>query len=222
MTLADWSIHYHSTEEMRQVFYAQSNALKRTHHYGYYVTDFNLDQILIGNDEHNKNYIIFKSVSLFPENQEAIYMKKNVKTECFQEIGLYCSMLSDVTIEFTPTFLQENMDRFSPFLPEKDFQYYKRVFVYDTMMYLCDYIDKQNEGEIAKLEGEVGATHTGKFYTKSTPQGKMLKDQNDIQPFQIQENASQAAFAHTFLLPFVIFTLSLLIPLLAMIFGSIR
>ena len=215
-TLDKWSSHYHSTDEMRQVFCAQSDALKRTHSYGYYVTDFNLDQILVGETEHHQKYVVFKSVKKLPLHEEEFYMKKNVRVECFQEVGLYCSMLSDVTISFTPQFLKENFDRFAPFLPEEDFPFYKKVFVFDTMMYLCDYVERNNQMKISKMESDGGS---GKSYTKSTPQGKAFLEEQA--PFKPMDGSSQSAFAQTFVLPFVIFALSLLIPLLTFIFSSL-
>ncbi len=216
ITLEEWVGHYHSTDEMRQVFYAQSTALKKTHQYGYYVTDFNLSQILVGELEKNQKYIVFKEVSPLPENQEKEYMQKNIKTECFQEIGIYCSMLTDMTISFTPAFLKENFDRFAPFIPEEDFAFYKKVFAYNAMIYLADYVEKKNQEQMGKLDEELGGASSSRSYSKATPVGKAFKD-----PFENPDNRNQTAFIQTFLLPFVILLLSLLIPLLAIVFSQL-
>lgn len=217
-TLQEWASHYHSNDEMRQTFRVQSDALQRTHKYGYYVTDFNLDKIILGETERQEKYVMFKEVAPLPENKEAELMKKNVKTECFLEVGLYSDMLNDLRIQFTPDFLKENFDKFSLFLPEEDFKYYKKVLVYDTMIYLCDYLDKTAQQEVTKLEEELGGGNS-RSLTKATPQGRALAEKDKVAPFSKPDQ--QAAFAYTFVLPFVIFTLSLMIPLLAIILGSL-
>ncbi len=221
ITLEEWTNHYHSTEEMRELFCAQSAALKRTHQYGYYVTDFNLNQILVGNQQAHQ-YVIFKEVKSLPNGEEKkAMMQRNIQTECFQEIGIYCSMLSDMTIEFTPSFLKENFDRFSPFLPEQDFSFYKKVFVYDSMIYLTDFVAKRAEREVTQLESQLKEENGGRPLNKSTPQGRAMAETANNAPFLSSDNTSQSAFVYTFVLPFVIFALSLLIPLFSMIFGSL-
>lgn len=220
VTLEEWTSHYHETEEMEQLFCAQSDALKRTHQSGYYVSDFNLSQVLV-REENRKKYILFKNVERLPKGEEEFYRHKNVKTECFQEVGIYCSMLSDMNVSFTPSFLKENFDRFSPFIPEAEFAFYKKVFVYDAMIYLCDYVKKSREKELTQLENQLKEESGGRSFNKSTPQGRASTQEDKEMLQNGVENSSQSAFVYTFVLLFVVFSLSLLIPIFAWVFGTL-
>ena len=215
-TLEEWAKHYHSNSDMSETFRAQALALKKTHEQGYYVVDFNLNQILVGKSESYGKYVQFKKVAPFPKKEEESLKLKNVKTECFLEIGLYSSMFSDLSVQFNPTFLKENFDRFAIFLPEEEFKYYKKVFVYDSMDYLCDFLAKNAEMQVNKMEKEL-ESEGGRSFNKSTPVGRAVS-QNMKESF-VQEPSSQAAFATTLVLSFVVITLSLLIPLMAFLFG---
>ncbi len=223
VTLQEWAEHYHSNDEMRKTFRAQSEALKKTHEYGYYVTDFNLDQIILRQTEGNRRFVQFKQVAPIPKGKESEILLKNIQTESFLEIGLYSSMLSDVSIQFTPTFLKENFDRFSLFLPEEEFKYYKRVFVFDTMMYLCVYLDKTAEAQVSKLENELEKEERGrgKSYKKFTSAGQTLGEEEQSLP-SIPDVPNQSAFVSLFILPFVIFALCLFIPLFSFLFGKLN
>ena len=97
-------------------------------------------------------------------------------------------------------------------LPSEDIPYYRRNLLEKNNFYYSDYCDARNNNEIAKinksLENEGGRS---RVLVKSTPYGALYQNLGD--------DNNKSAFVTGFILPFIIISLSLLIPILSIMFS---
>ena len=121
------------------------------------------------------------------------------------EVSIYTSTYPYLKADF----LRENFKEISMLLPNEDISYYRRNLLEKNYFYYSDYCDARNKNDIEKinksLEAEGGRSRS---MVKSTPYGAIYQE--------IADDNSKA-FVTRFILPFIIFSLSLLIPLLSII-----
>ncbi len=213
-TLKEWQEHYHTTEEYQQLFYTMDLTMKTLHQYNYQITNFNPTNITVGTNENEQTYIMYQQVAPLNSNQSLTDIHQNMYNFAFLQVGIYSNTLDYLT----PTFLKDNFDRFTIFLPQDDVSYFRKLLVQKGHFYYSDYKNAQNEQKLAVLNKEMAedtaqgkAQHRAQTKTKATAAGKLygLPD----------EKEGMGAFVQYYLLPFLIFSLSLLIPLIAWLFA---
>ncbi len=215
-TLDDWMHEYHNLDEYQSMFYLMSLTMKYIHSHNYQITNFNPNKIVFETSDdvtsHPETYVIYQNIESFGDDPVKD-MHNNMYNLAFLQVGIYSSTLPYLK----PDFLKENFNQFKPFLPEDDIIYYQRVLVNNNYFYYNDYRDQKNQQQIDALtkqtnSGSGDRSKTSQL-TKATAAGKLYN-------FDDKDNNPMAAFVSRFLLPFLVISLSLLIPIAAFIFGQ--
>ncbi len=219
--MKNWQEEYHEIEEYQRVFYLMDSTMKYIHENNYQIANFDGNEIILGFDDQTKeiNYVLYQS--LLPFSNEAVEeMHRNIYNLAFLAIGIYSSTLPYLK----PEFLKENFSQFEYSLPKDDIRYYRDVITRNNYFYYSDFVNARNEREIntinkdlEKLDGN--GSSKGRSMTKATVAGRYMSDAYD-HAFTSDDNKT-AAFVTRFVLSFIIIALSLLIPIMAYIFGMI-
>ena len=124
-------------------------------------------------------------------------------------MGIYTS-----TLEYLkPSFVKENFEQMKYFLPQEDIPYYTRVLRDGAFIYYSEYKDALYKKTLTSLEKDLsidGGNGKNQTLTKSTPYSAL---------YTSNDESNKAAFVHYFALPFLIISLSFLIPLFAFLFA---
>ncbi len=201
-TLEEWKEKYHSQDEMQQTFYQMDETMKYIHQNSYHITSFHPSKITLGKTENGQSYVSYHELQPFGNNPVE-EMNQNIYNLAYLQVGIY----SDTLQYLKPEFLKEDFQSFKVFLPEEDSSYYERVLTQKAYFYYSDYRKAKNEQLIDKLHEDLPlGKGTSRSLAKKTAAGKLynFEDDNHI-----------AAFVQHYLLPFIILSLSLLIPLFA-------
>lgn len=209
-SLVEWYNRYPKMDDVTNKFILMDRTLKYIHENGYYVTNFNPKNIMIGLNS-SDNYIVYKNIS--PMSSDAKNLEaSNIYNLAFLELSIYANMLE--TIDYLkPQFVKEHFNEFKVFLPEDLANYYQRVLVSNGGGYLSDYVNSKNERLINDTAGALGNSSNRKL-VKSNGHYQS-DDSKQVVPLEMfdKNNNNIGAFVSSFLLTFIVIALTLLIPL---------
>ena len=216
-TLYKYCESYHDNDEFSRLFYVMDYTMKNIHNKGYYITNFNPKNIVVGVTNKNQDYVIFNSLDVM-DNDVTNKINNNIYNLAFLQVGLLSGTLDYLRSDF----LKENFLQFKIFIPENLVNYYQRVLVNRGYFYLTDYLNTKNSQEINKLSKslEEDGSSKGRSYVKSTGH---YDDDDKIIPMKLPNEDNKdniAAFVTNYALAFVIIASSLLIPIIAFLLGS--
>ena len=164
-TLSSWLNIEHSDEELRQVFINMDLAMKYIHDRGYCIKSFSPKEIEILNN--SLEQIKYKTLLEMPNNlfDKKELVKEDIYSSAFLQIGAYLNNhslgYSNQSIEeflsnLKPTFLRDNFDDFSTFLPESDVSYYRGVVQRGASVYLSEFVEEKRRRDLQNMEREFG------------------------------------------------------------------
>lgn len=212
ITLKKWlnshnSNHDSEIAEFQKLFYNMDLNMKNIHERGYYITDFNINNILISD-----NKVKFNGVKkLFYEDQE-YFIRKNIFYMSCLAIGVYNDCLNYINPENSKS-LKDNFQYFTNFIPADVVPYYKGIVERDARVYLSDYVkakvaqERKKEQSLLDISGQNSSSSksSNMVKSKSTLVGRLYSDDNT------------AAFVQIVLFPVIIILLSILIPIFIII-----
>lgn len=209
-TLREWQESYHTTEQYQQTFYVMDSTMQQIHAHNYYITSFSPDKIRLGEQDAKTIYVIYQELAPLDESTTAEKIHQNMYNLAFVQLSIYSEIPT-----LKPQFVKENIDRFAMFIPEEDFPYYRRMLAQNGQVYYSDYKNAKNQHVINELnkslEEDSSRQKQGHSLSKATAAGKLyaFPDQKD----------DMAAFVYCYVLPFIILSLSFLIPFMAWLFA---
>lgn len=217
-TLRQWHNEYHENDEYQQLFYLMDYTMRFIHNSNFYISKFDYDRIIIGEEEGKDSYVAYQDIDpILDEEMSFEVIEQNKVNFTLLQIGLYSDTISYAKDNYL-SFVRENFDQFLMFVPEEDVNYFKSMILYDGHIYYSDYCDARNQQEltnITKSLEEDGGNSMGKSFNKSTVSGRVAS-----QLYQLSdESNNMAAFVQHYILPFIIIFLSMLIPLLSWFFA---
>lgn len=205
--LKDYMNSYHDTKEYQQTFYIMDKTLKYIHENNYQVYSFNPEEIVLYKEQDKMLGVDYQNITAL-SSEATNEIHQNMFNLALLEVAIYTSTYPYLK----PDFLKENFKEISMLLPSEDVPYYRRNLVEKNNFYYSDYCDARNKNEIEKinrsLETEGGR---GRGLAKSTPYGALYQNLGD--------DNNKSAFVTRFILPFIIISLSLLIPILSIMFS---
>lgn len=205
LSLTDYMSSYHDFKDYQQTFYVMDKTLKYIHENNYKVHSFNPDNIFLLNNSDNKTTAVSYQNVVSIGDKPVDEVHQDMFNLALLEVSIYTSTYPYLKADF----LRENFKEISMLLPNEDISYYRRNLLEKNYFYYSDYCDARNKNDIEKinksLEAEGGRSRS---MVKSTPYGAIYQE--------IADDNSKA-FVTRFILPFIIFSLSLLIPLLSII-----
>ena len=205
LSLTDYMSSYHDFKDYQQTFYVMDKTLKYLHENNYKVYSFNPDNIFLLNNSDNKTTAVSYQNVVSIGDKPVDEVHQDMFNLALLEVSIYTSTYPYLKADF----LRENFKEISMLLPNEDISYYRRNLLEKNYFYYSDYCDARNKNDIEKinksLEAEGGRSRS---MVKSTPYGAIYQE--------IADDNSKA-FVTRFILPFIIFSLSLLIPLLSII-----
>lgn len=213
-TLREWQESYHTTTDYQKIFYIMDSAMKNVHNHNYYITNFNPSKITIGEDNNQNNYVVYQEVSPLIKNESSFSIQQNIYNFAFLQVGLY----SDTLSYLTPQFLKENFERFTVFLPPEDLAYFRKNLLQNGNFYYSDYRNSKEEQMMASLnktlDGDKSSQHNSHTLTKTTEAGKLYSSSDNDQD-------GMKAFVNYYVLPFIVISLSFIIPFIAWLYALI-
>lgn len=205
LSLTDYMSSYHDFKDYQQTFYVMDKTLKYIHENNYKVYSFNPDNIFLLSNSDNKTTAVSYQNVVSIGDKPVDEVHQDMFNLALLEVSIYTSTYPYLKADF----LRENFKEISMLLPNEDISYYRRNLLEKNYFYYSDYCDARNKNDIEKinesLEAEGGRSRS---MVKSTPYGAIYQE--------IADDNSKA-FVTRFILPFIIFSLSLLIPLLSII-----
>lgn len=205
LSLTDYMSSYHDFKDYQQTFYVMDKTLKYIHENNYKVYSFNPDNIFLLSNSDNKTTAVSYQNVVSIGDKPVDEVHQDMFNLALLEVSIYTSTYPYLKADF----LRENFKEISMLLPNEDISYYRRNLLEKNYFYYSDYCDARNKNDIEKinksLEAEGGRSRS---MVKSTPYGTIYQE-------IVDDNSK--AFVTRFILPFIIFSLSLLIPLLSII-----
>jgi len=216
-TLRQWHNEYHENNEYQQLFYLMDYTMRFVHNSNFYISRFDCDHIIIGQENGANSYVAYQDIEPIP-NEELSFdaIEQNKVNFTLLQIGLYSDTISYAKDNYL-SFVKENFDQFLMFVPEEDANYFKSMILHGGHIYYSDYCDARNQQElnsITKSLEEDGGASRGKSFNKSTVSGKVA-----AQLYQLSDDSNMSAFVKHYILPFIIIFLSMIIPLLSWVFA---
>lgn len=157
ISLYDWINSDYDADMAREIFIYMSSALKYIHNKGYYVSSFYPTDIDILNGSFNQ--IRFKGIEKMPVDvvSKKDIVRSNIYSSAFLQIGIYSNCLDYLN----SSFLKENFDKFSEFLPTDDIPYYRGVILNGYSVYFDDYVAERKKREFDSLKRTTGDVDGG-------------------------------------------------------------
>lgn len=210
-SLVEWYNHYPKVDDVTSKFILMDKTLKYIHDNGYYVTNFNPKNIMIGSNS-SDSYVVYKDISPMSSDSKVLEAS-NIYNLAFLELAIYANMLESIDY-LKPQFVKEHFNEFKVFLPEDLVSYYQRTLVSNNGEYLSDYVNSRNEKLINDTAGALGSRSNNKQLVKSTGHYQS-DDSKQMVPIEMldKNNNNIGAFVSSFLLTFIVIALTLLIPL---------
>ena len=239
ITFENWLNKVHSDEELQELFVNMDLAMEYVHNKGYCVNSFNPKEIEILNNslKQVKFDILLKMPNNFSDQDELI--KEDIYNAAFLQVGAYMNnvstnnfnnqSISDFLNNMNPSFLRDNFDSFSAFVPEDVFPYYREVIRRGIKVRLHDFLERQKRMDLNNLEREIGneggntssnskSEEKGKVLVKSNGYGKLIDDNNQVNSsIYSQLNRQDAAFVTAFVIPIVMVIFGAILMITSMI-----
>ncbi len=208
ITLDEWISNHHTEEEIRSVFLNMDRALKYIHEKGYCIEVFYPTEISVLNND--DDYIYFNKIMKLPEDEATrkMYIVEDIFNSTFIQVGIYSNSLKYLT----PSFLRENFDDFSQFLPAKDVPYYRGIVQRNADVYFGEYALEIRNRDLQDLDRQLG--EEGKVSPNTYKKEIDLTNQsiNDVIYKQISGNGD-GAYIHLFLIPILVLSIMMVFTL---------
>ena len=218
ISLDEWVFEHSNADEMRSIFLNMDRALKYIHDHGYCIEVFYPSEIEVLNNE--DDYIQFNQLMELPSDfvDRKKYIQEDIFNSSLVQIGMYSNSLKYLT----PTFLKENFDSFTQFLPEGDVPYYRGVVQRGASVYFCEYSLEKRNRDLENLAKEVGETSSDKSGGSITPLKEDITNEriNSIIYKQLS-GKKDAAFIYALVIPSVLLMLLFLCGLFSWIISLI-
>jgi len=236
-SLDNWIKKPHSTETYQKLFLLMDRTMKYAHDKGYIISDqyFHPKYIKVVEDKYIEfpyNGIIGVNRKLKDEKQSFDQMRRqNIYSSAVIALQTYTNFRN-----WDLNFVKENFDNgISILFPEDVVSYYGGVLKRGSLVYLNEFVQTKNKGDLEKLQKELGNNvipfkQKDQIDDSSNAKGNTLQKSNGLSLLDESENytkmhqeagtSDRAAFLQMYFLPMVIFALSLLIPILAIVFSK--
>lgn len=219
--LQAWLGDFHSEEELREVFINMDLAMKYIHVRDFCILSFHPKDIELLNN--TVNQVKFSQLMKMPDSIEdkKELVREDIYSSSFLQIGIYSKCLEYLK----PSFLKENFDRFTTFLPEGDIPYYKGIVERGASVYFSEYAAEKKKRDLQTLETQFEEEGVSKGRSMVKSNGKSLTaDDMFEQNAKINDSiyreliTKDAAYVHFLIYPVIVFLIGLLIPLLIYLF----
>ncbi|MBQ2639583.1 MAG: hypothetical protein IJF92_02350 [Bacilli bacterium] len=241
ITFEQWFNRVHSDDELEELFVNMDLAMKYIHDRGYCINSFSPKEIEILNN--SLSQVKFDTLLKMPrdisDKQELV--KEDIYNAAFLQIGAYMNnistsnfhdqSISDFLSNMQPSFLRDNFESFSPFIPENLFPYYNGVVRRGASVYLHQYIEEKKKRDLNNLEREIGgesgntnsnvrSESKGRALVKSNGLGKLIDDNREVNSsIYSQLNRADAAFVTAFVIPIVMVLFGAILMITAFVMG---
>ena len=208
ISLESWIMQSHSDDDVRNVFLNMDRAMKYVHDHGYCVKSFHPKDIELINGELDQ--IRFNTLLEMPNNlsERKQYIKEDIYNSSFLQIGIYTKCL----YYLKRSYLKENFESFSTFLPSGDVPYYRGVIERNASVYFCEYDLEKRKRDLASLEKEVGSTDSS-VSSSSLTNLDVNEEINSVIYRQISKR-SESAFVNFLVYPTLILAITIIFALM--------
>lgn len=226
VTLDEWLKHYHTNNQLQNLFVNMDIAMKYIHNQGFYVSSFALDKISLLHQSIRQ--IQFQELMPLPYDisQQKKIVRDNIFMASVLHLGLYAKCLQHFTMSTIPA-IKENFQQFSIFLPSEDVPYYSGIIERGASVYYSAYVGERKKRDLQNLEKEVspsGENGIGKQLVKTNGSGYTAED---FIPHNEEANEliyaslvrKDAAFVRALIYPIIVFILGLVILLFSSFLG---
>lgn len=213
ISLDQWILDHHSEEELQSIFLNLDRALKYIHDHGYCIQVFYPTEIDILNGE--DDHIRFRKLIELSKDEgiRREMIKEDLFNSSFIQIGIYSNSLKYLN----PTFLKENFDSFTQFIPNDDVPYYRGIVQRGASVYLCEYALEKRNRDLENLEKELDLDFSSeKQLIKNNPSNITNDKVNDVIYRQIN-GLKDAAFVNLLMIPTIILGVLLLFKIILLI-----
>lgn len=220
-TLKEWTSSYRDNDQYIKMFLVMDRTMKYIHDNGYYIINFNPKNIIVGVTKNGDDYVIFKSLDVM-DDDITNNINNNIYNMAFLEVGLLSCTLDNLR----PDFLKHNFSQFKIFIPENLVNYYQLILVNGGHTYLDTYVEIKNKREVEvltkSLEEDNRGRNRGHSKVKATGHYNDFDSNSNVIDFSLPKKKDNdiAAFVTSYALAFVIIASSLLIPIIAFLFGN--
>lgn len=208
-TLYEWLLKHNvnnekELDEYKKLFYKLDLNMKNLHLNNYYVDDFNINNIMVGD-----NFVSFNSVKKLSFENKDYLIHKNIYYLSCLALGVYNDCLQYINPENSKG-IRDNFSVFSEFIPTDLVPYYRGIFVNNANVYLSDYVkarlqrEQQRQQSILDSSSSSSSNKKVSTYSKSTLIGKLYSDTED----------NKSAFIQIILFPVIILLMAILIPIM--------
>lgn len=215
-SVKEWLKYEGHDEAMPKLFYNMSSTLKYIHSNDYYISDFNISDIDINNEE-TLSPIEYKNIEKIETEDDRKYIPENIHMLALLQLAAYSKTLD----YFNPTFAEQNFSEFELFIPENDIPYLRGAVQRNSPVYYCDFVDARTQREIEKLERETGGIDNsvgGMTKSKSTAVGRAMTDKETEKLYKNSFNDGQSAFTSFLILPLVMILLGVVLSIITILF----
>lgn len=226
INLEKWFDKNHSDDELQELFINMDLAMEYIHDKGYCINSFSPKEIEILNN--SLKQVKFDSVLKMPNDtyDKKELVKEDIYNSAFLQIGAYMNnistndfdnrSISDFLSNMNPTFLKDNFESFSPFIPEEVFPYYNGVVRRGASVRLHEFLEEKKKRDLQNLEKEVEGERNSmneNSNARTQERGKVLVksnganftyDNNEVNnSIYDQLNKKDAAFVTAFVIPII-------------------
>lgn len=210
VSLKDWLAFNRSDEKLQNLFYSMSSTVKYLHEdLNASVASFNLGDISILNDDVTK--ILFMHKPLPSDLDEA----KEIVADDIRALSYIAICVYFGSNSLNWSFLKENFDEFSKFLPSTDIPYYKGIVVNNFSVYFCDYVAELQKREANAFNfSDSGGNSNGQALVRSNGHSVLNGEQyGDLY------KTSDAAFIGFLVVPALVAIFGIMFTLFAWLMG---
>lgn len=166
------------------LFYRIDNTMKDLHKNGIYITNFDPNSIIIGDDK-----IVFKNLNYYNTANRSSNIVNNIYSLAALTVGAYIGYIGPIHSEKYRTYLKDNFNDYSYLFKKEDIPYYEDVLKEGHYSYYSDYVNKLDNNQV--LSGNSNSRQ--KSY--STQAGRAFTNSDDV---------GNAAFMNILLIPAMI------------------
>lgn len=229
MNFKEFLQYTNKEEDLQKLFYNMSNTMKYIHSYDYYISSYDSSDIEIKNVE-KLSPIQYKKLRKIPTDNSNELIDRNIHDLALLQVGAYTELLDymkphDQKYE---QFLKDNYEAYKNLIPNDDERYFDGMINRNSSVYYSDYVNRRNELELEKLQGElnggqdvVGSMQHGMQKVKSTAAGAMYAeaDKETVKLYEGLNENRQAAFTNFLILPIVMILLGIISSLIVFFFS---
>ena len=165
ITLKDWLMDNHTTEEKSDIITKIDSSLKSYHDENYEIKSFDPKDIISEID----NDMMIKFLS-YEKAIDENYVASNIHDAGVLAISIYM----DHDLRDHEDFLKMNFDEFSKFVPEGQGPYYRGVIQRNAPVYLNEFLEEKAKRELEKFTKENTKSFDNAAYVRNVAQPMIL------------------------------------------------